>query len=85
MNAGEREVGGARAPSGGEPARSGSICYLFGILFPLVYEVEVARLALTFPSLLGLVAWIAPMAGAGRGKMFRLPIIGPLAKWFSKL
>jgi|SRR5271165_339987 len=96
-----------------EPVPNAAICYLFGILVPLLYlssaklrrssadlrfhcfqclllwcvwmpsffvHVKAVEPFLTVLSLLCAVAWVTAMVQAARGKMFRIPGIGSLAK-----
>ena len=117
MNSGENETGGLRGPAAEGPVANGSICYLFGVLFPLLYLLSrphdrnpvlrfhcfqslllftiwaplvllnrsIANPLLGLTVVLGGVAWIVAIIKAKKGKTFRLPVIGALADWLSKL
>ncbi len=102
-----------------ETTRDGRICYLFGVLFPLLYlftvphkrnpflrfhsfqslllfslllpwtfvrilDVSSVEPAMAFVPLVVFVGWLVSMIQAGRGKMFRLPLLGAVADWLAR-
>jgi uncharacterized membrane protein len=108
--------GSGESTSTNQPTQNGSICYVFGVLFPILYlplssrnrnhflrfhcfqslllmsiwaplllKVTRTNWILSAISLLFLIAWIVSMVKAGRGMMYRLPLIGAVAARIEKL
>jgi uncharacterized membrane protein len=61
---------------------------LFSLLLPWAFvsilDVSWAKPAMAFMPPVVFVGWLVSMVQAGRGKMFRLPLLGPVADWLSR-